>query len=125
MTTYVDNMRARLGRLVMCHMVADTEVELHEMARAIGVKRQWHQGDHYDICMKMKALAVVAGALQITQRECGCMVMRRRIEGTLGPPAEAIAWVRQHLAAERIDSDIGRRQVRLSIRRQDREAGSL
>lgn len=66
---YVDNMRAPYGRMIMCHMSADTEKELHRMARRIGVARRWYQGDHYDICLSKRKLAVVLGAKEITQRE--------------------------------------------------------
>lgn len=75
MAVYVDDMRASYGRMVMCHMVADTLQELHAMADRIGVARRWYQGPpvtrmpHYDICMSKRALAVEAGALQIRWRD--------------------------------------------------------
>jgi len=74
---YVDDMKARYGRMTMCHMGADTEAELHEMAMRIGVRRRWYQGDHYDICMKMRARAVIRGAKEVTQREFVQIVRRR------------------------------------------------
>lgn len=91
---YVDDMRAPFGRLIMCHMIADTEDELHAMAARVGVARRWYQGDHYDICLSKRALAVAAGAVEVTQRQLGCMVMRRRATGQLGAPDVALAWVR-------------------------------
>lgn len=53
----------------MCHMLADTEKELHAMARKIGIARRWYQGDHYDICQSKRALAVMHGAKEITKRQ--------------------------------------------------------
>jgi len=76
-TVYVDTMTARFGRMIMCHMLADTEAELHAMADRIGVARRWHQGDHYDICLAKKALAIKAGAIEITQREA--VMIRRQL----------------------------------------------
>ena len=76
MSVYVDDMAARFRRMVMCHMLADTEDELHAMAGRIGVARRWHQGDHYDICLAKRALAIGAGAIEITQREA--VEIRRR-----------------------------------------------
>lgn len=99
MTVYVDSMRAAYGRLIMCHMIADTEDELHAMADLIGVARRWHQGDHYDIALSKRALAVAAGGQEITWRQCGLMMMRWRRTGQLGNPQEALAWVRENARA--------------------------
>lgn len=80
MAVYVDDFRARHGRLVLCHMLADTEAELHAMADSIGVARRWHQGDHYDICLSKRAEAVRLGAVEVTRREMA------RIRRRLTPP---------------------------------------
>lgn len=107
MTVYVDDMRAKFGRMVMCHMIADTDGELHAMAARIGVARRWHQASppastsHYDIALSKRAEAVAAGAVQITQRQTAAMAVRRRATGSLGAPADAAAWHRAYIAAGR------------------------
>lgn len=83
MAVYVDDMQAGYGRMKMCHMVADTDEELHAMAANIGVARHWHQKhgtpqSHYDICLSKRVLAVHYGAQEITQRETGMIVRRKR-----------------------------------------------
>lgn len=70
MAVYVDDMQAGYGRMVMCHMLADTDDELHKMADSIGVARRWHQKNgtphsHYDICKTKRAMAVKLGAIEI------------------------------------------------------------
>jgi hypothetical protein len=90
MTVFVDDMRAPYGRLVMCHMIADTDAELHAMADKIGVARKWHQGDHYDIALSKRKMAVEAGAQEISMRELGCMAIHRRRTGILPSPEDAI-----------------------------------
>lgn len=85
MTVYVDDMRARFGRMIMCHMVADTDAELREMARKIGVAERWHQGDHFDICLSKRAMAVELGAVEVTKRQLGAMRILRRRRGRSGP----------------------------------------
>lgn len=74
---YVDNMQASYGRMIMCHMAADTEAELHAMADKIGIQRKWFQGDHYDICKAKRTLAVKYGAKEVTKREL-CKIARRK-----------------------------------------------
>ncbi len=75
MAVYVDDMKAGYGRMVMCHMVADTEAELHAMADLIGVDRKWYQyphksrHPHYDIALSKRALAVANGAQEIRWRD--------------------------------------------------------
>ncbi len=78
MTVYVDDMATAYGRMRMCHMIADTEAELHAMADRIGVARKWYQGDHYDIAQSKKALALAAGAVPITWRQAAAMSRIRR-----------------------------------------------
>jgi len=104
MAVYVDDMRAAYGRMVMCHMLADTDDELHAMAARIGVARRWWQspektsGSHYDIALSKRALAVAAGAVEITMRQAGAMNIRRRRTGQLGDPSTAEAWLREQIA---------------------------
>lgn len=73
MAVYVDDMhKTSLGkyrRMKMSHMLADSDEELHAMAARIGVRRRWFQGDHYDVCLAKRALAVQFGAKEITMRE--------------------------------------------------------
>lgn len=79
MAVYVDDMRAPYGRMVMCHMVADTAVELHNMADRIGVKRKWFQGNHYDICLAKRCLAVKYGAVEVTRKELVQKGLHRKV----------------------------------------------
>lgn len=106
MTVYVDDMEAKYGRMKMCHMLADSDEELHEMAARIGVARRWHQKpgtprSHYDICLSKKALALAAGAVAITWKQASAMTARRRETGGLGKPDDAIAWLHAFNAEKR------------------------
>lgn len=77
MTVYVDDAVHPFGRMLMCHMWADTEEELLAMADTIGVARKWIQGHptlsfgkhrsaswvHFDIAKGKRALAIQHGAV--------------------------------------------------------------
>jgi hypothetical protein len=81
MTVYV---KAPYRRMVMCHMVADTTEELLKMADRIGVARRWLQKagtptEHMDICLAKRALAVAAGAKEITTWQLGLIILARRV----------------------------------------------
>lgn len=100
MTVYVDDMKAPYRRYLMSHLIADSDEELHQMADTIGVQRKWWQspdktsGSHYDICQAKRDLAIQAGAVPITLRQCAAMNFRRRITGELGTPDTALDWYR-------------------------------
>lgn len=84
MTVYVDDMRAPFGRLIMCHMVADSSDELMEMARKIGVHTRWLQKkgtpqEHFDICMTKRELAVKAGAHEVTMKQVAELCRAKRL----------------------------------------------
>jgi hypothetical protein len=81
MAVYVDNMRALFRGKIMCHMVGDSEDELHAMAFAIGMQRRWYQDLHYDISIAMREKAVVLGAKEITSREAA--LVRRALRDRL------------------------------------------
>jgi Protein of unknown function (DUF4031) len=89
MGVYVDGQRARFGRMIMCHMVADTLNELHAMAEQIGMKRQWFQASppastpHYDLSLSRRALAVSAGAIEVDG--CGLVEVIRRLRAADAP----------------------------------------
>jgi len=70
---YVDDYRAPFGRMRLSHMMADTEEELEEMARKLGLKREWKQSSrryvHYDVCEAKRRKAIRLGARAVTFRE--------------------------------------------------------
>ncbi len=87
MTVYVDDMHTtpmgQFGRMKMCHMVADTTAELLAMADRIGVQRKWLQKagthhEHFDIATTKRALAVRAGAVEITMSQLGRITRAKR-----------------------------------------------
>lgn len=83
MPVYVDDQRATYGRMIMCHMVADSLAELHAMADALGLARRWFQCPprvrlpHYDVSLAFRARAVRLGALEISRRQT--IVIARRL----------------------------------------------
>jgi hypothetical protein len=77
MAVYVDEPIWKLGRMKMCHMMTDGDMsELHTVAQKLGLKREWFQGDHYDISMSKRSLAVSAGL--VTPKTSRFLVALRR-----------------------------------------------
>jgi hypothetical protein len=89
MAVYVDDMAAQYGRMVMFHMVADTDDELHAMADKIGVARRWHQKagtvhSHYDICKAKRMQAIGHGAVEVDRRGLASIIKSKRAAAALG-----------------------------------------
>jgi hypothetical protein len=87
-TVYVDQARNPLGRMIMCHMVADTLDELHAMAAAIGMRPEWFQPrsfPHYDVSQTRRTAALKLGAVEVDRRELVSIIRRLR---PFLPPAD-------------------------------------
>lgn len=74
---YVDRLFSHPGapRLFRqsCHLIADTEAELHDFAvDRLKMKREWFQPKpfpHYDLTPNRRIAAVKYGAVEVTNRE--------------------------------------------------------
>ncbi len=72
-----------------CHLLADTEDELHEFAAKIGMKRSWFQsGDmasmpHYDLVASRRKWAVKIGAIEIDRKQLCEMIKKYRETKTI------------------------------------------
>lgn len=87
MAVYVDDMRAPFGRMIMCHMAADSTEELLAMADRVGVARRWIQypgtnREHFDICLSKRAAAVAAGAIEVSAKVLCRRAWSRGADGT-------------------------------------------
>lgn len=83
MAVYVDDAFIEYGRMLMCHMIADSHEELVAMADMIAVPRKWIQNEgtwreHLDVSKVKRNWAIKAGAIPISQRE---LAVRRRKKG--------------------------------------------
>jgi len=54
-----------------CHLFADEAdcEELHAMASRIGMRREWFQGDHYDLVPPRRSAAVRLGAVELDRSQ--------------------------------------------------------
>lgn len=102
----------------MCHMIADSHVELCAMAQRIGVAQRWiqHEGtyqEHFDLSLSRRDRAIAAGAVPITTRELVERCVDRRTVQELAASRHAEQLHRDHVrdnppdppAAARDDDD--------------------
>ena len=83
MTVYVDEAKNKFRGMKMCHMMADTVEELHEMADVIGLERRWYQeksSPHYDVCLSKRREAIANGAEKMDMRKLVELVRKLRKE---------------------------------------------
>lgn len=73
MAVYIDKANIKYKRMIMCHMIADSYEELHDMAKKIGMKSSWFQNNasfpHYDVCLMRKKKALEYGAIEVSRKE--------------------------------------------------------
>jgi hypothetical protein len=64
-----------------CHLFADEAdcEELHAFARRLGMKRDWFQGDHYDLVPTKRVLGVRLGAVEL-DRAAAVAIWRKQRE---------------------------------------------
>ena len=86
MSVYVGPSKYPYGRMVMCHMVADSLIELHQMANELDLRYEWYQGPerpHYDLSMTKRAQAVELGALEVDDRRIVEALLRSEPENAI------------------------------------------
>jgi hypothetical protein len=72
MPVYVDHQKAKYGRMIMCHMLADSIPELLEMVDKLNLNRRHFQPwshPHFDISLGYRAKAVEMGAVEVSRKE--------------------------------------------------------
>jgi hypothetical protein len=89
MSVYVGVSMWPFGRMMMCHMVADHEHELDEMAEKLGLRR-WKQEPkstmgpaspvHYDVCKSKRAEAISLGAIPLDDIDAEVEVLHRIVQ---------------------------------------------
>lgn len=82
MAVYVDNQRLPFRGMLMSHLVADTEAELHAMAGHLGLRRNWFQNKprgtpHYDVSQSVRERALQSGAVPVDR--AGLVQVIRRL----------------------------------------------
>jgi len=61
------------------HLISDASLdELHVFAAHLGLRREWFQGDHYDVPTEVRARAIEQGARAVSSGE---LVRRLRASG--------------------------------------------
>lgn len=96
MTVYVDDPvgypNCKLRWKTWSHMWSDegdSAEELHLVADAIGMRRSWFQGNHYDIVPSKRLAAIKLGVVPVSQREGARIRIETRKRRTLQAALEA------------------------------------
>ncbi len=84
MAVYVDKSAKKYKHMIMCHMLADTPQELHDMADNIGLPIDHFQNKdipHYDLSCSMRNKALKHGAKEVDRHELGKVIKSLRSKG--------------------------------------------
>lgn len=90
MTILVDQARWPWRGTTWCHLVTDSDLaELHAFAGLLGARRVGFQGDHYDIDVDTREVAIAQGATPCESRE---LIRRLRAAGLRLRPSTFTKW---------------------------------
>lgn len=94
MGVYVDDAIWPWRDRLWCHLVADTDEELHAFGERLGLQRAWLQHrparpwlDHYDLPDYGRERAIELGATPVDRRQIVAVIRRKRDAARGGPPA--------------------------------------
>lgn len=113
MTILVDEARWPWRGTKWCHLVTDHDLgELHAFAAKLGARRVGFQGDHYDIDIDTREVAIALGAMPCQSRE---LIRRMRSAGLRLRPSAFTKWElvqRSDEVSDTEDAAIGAEQSR-------------
>lgn len=83
MAVYVDDAFIPYGRMIMCHMLADSHEELMAMSYTLGLKVRWLQkpetpAEHFDVSKRYRERAVANGAVEVSSKDIVVMIRGKR-----------------------------------------------
>lgn len=101
MAILVDQARWPWRGTTWCHLVSDSHLdELHVFAGRLGCRRVGFQGDHYDIDIDLRDVAIEQGATACDSRE---LVRRLKAAGLRLKPSQFAKWQLRMRIDEAID----------------------
>ena len=75
------------------HLVSDRDLhELHFFAEELGLRREWFQGDHYDVPAEVRERALRLGATEVSSAE-----LVRRLRGSGLRRGSRVRWLAHEL----------------------------
>ena len=82
MGVYVDSEFIQFGRTKMCHMVADTEKELEDIAIKLGLNLKWWQykgtpKSHFDVSKSVREKAIALGVEVIDRQQLVDLIRKK------------------------------------------------
>lgn len=87
MAVYIDDFYKTDGshfrRMKISHLIADSREELFAITDKLKLKRKYLQKEntsheHFDVCMSKRKEAIKLGAIEVSYRRLGAMVMNRK-----------------------------------------------
>lgn len=103
MAILVDHARWDWRETTWCHLISDTDFdELHTFAGELGCRRVGFQGDHYDIDIDTRTVALELGAMPCESRE---IVRRLKLAGLRKRPSTFDKWELDYRIDDGLDDE--------------------